>query len=111
MTDDKTLRGRVRVSSAISSFLELSGFLRLPSDPRHWELTPGFREAFILGAGRTWSRFRPEGPWELSPGFSLGGVPINATSPEGAKEDSHLNLGAVDRDCPGIVRRPYRASA
>jgi len=21
-----------------------------------------------------WSRFRPEGPWDLSPGFSLGGV-------------------------------------
>ena len=21
-----------------------------------------------------WSRFRPEGPWKLSPGFSLGGV-------------------------------------
>jgi thioesterase domain-containing protein len=21
-----------------------------------------------------WSRFRPEGPWELSPGFSLGAV-------------------------------------
>jgi hypothetical protein len=30
--------------------------------------------------------FRPEGPWELSPGFSLGGVTINATSPEGAEE-------------------------
>jgi hypothetical protein len=29
---------------------------------------------------------RPEGPWELSPGFSLGGVTINATSPEGAEE-------------------------
>jgi hypothetical protein len=53
MTDDKSLRLRVRVSSAISSFRELSGFLRLPRDPRHWELTPGFREAFILGAGRT----------------------------------------------------------
>jgi hypothetical protein len=49
MTDDKSLRLRVRVSSAISSFRELSGFLRLPRDPRHWELTPGFREAFILG--------------------------------------------------------------
>ena len=32
------------------------------------------------------SRLRPEGPWELSPGFSLGGVTINATSPEGAEE-------------------------
>ena len=21
-----------------------------------------------------WSRLRPDGPWELSPGFSLGGV-------------------------------------
>ena len=33
-----------------------------------------------------WSRFRPEGPWELSPGFSLGGVTIDASSPEGAEE-------------------------
>ena len=32
-----------------------------------------------------WSRFRPEGPWKLSPGFSLGFVTINATSPEGAE--------------------------
>jgi hypothetical protein len=32
------------------------------------------------------SRFRPEGPWKPSPGFSLGGVTINATSPEGAEE-------------------------
>jgi len=31
-----------------------------------------------------WSRFRPEGPWKPSPGFSLGGVPINATSPHKA---------------------------
>jgi len=30
--------------------------------------------------------FRPVGPWELSPGFSLGDVTINATSPEGAEE-------------------------
>jgi len=28
------------------------------------------------GACRIWRRFRPEGPWELSPGFSLGGVTI-----------------------------------
>ena len=33
-----------------------------------------------------WSRFRPEGPWELSAGFSLGGFTINAISPEGAEE-------------------------
>jgi hypothetical protein len=35
---------------------------------------PGFRQASTLGACRIRSRFRPEGPWELSPGFSLGGV-------------------------------------
>jgi hypothetical protein len=33
-----------------------------------------------------WSRFGPVGPGEPSPGFSLGGVTINATSPAGAEE-------------------------
>ena len=33
-----------------------------------------------------WSRFRPVGPGGPSPGFSLGGVTKNATSPAGAEE-------------------------
>ena len=34
-----------------------------------------------MGACRTLELVSAEGPWELSPGFSLGGVTINATSP------------------------------
>ena len=39
-----------------------------------------------MGACRTLELVSAEGPWELSPGFSLGGVTIIATSPEGAED-------------------------
>ena len=33
-----------------------------------------YADPWVLRCVGLWSRFRPEGPWELSPGFSLGGV-------------------------------------
>jgi hypothetical protein len=48
--------------------------------------TPIIAQAAAWEPVGLWNRFRPEGPWELSLGFSLGGVTINATSPERAEE-------------------------
>ena len=85
------------ISMRETGFLPLLSLLALCFDAGVMDLTscaPSERTRFFIGLRKAspwepvglWSRFRPEGPWKPSPGFSLGGVTINATSPEGAEE-------------------------
>ena len=79
----------MRDGSGLGQSADIARDNKQPFPPRLQPYSPLFHISLGLTAQEPvglWSLFRPEGPWELSPGFSLGGVTINATSPEGTEE-------------------------
>jgi len=47
---------------------------------------PEKRAGWLVGA-----KFRPEGPWELSPGFNLGGRVLSSVRSEGPAEGENVD--------------------